>query len=64
MLPMRWRPDPQTGDTWLTPFEPELADLAGPARPVALAFWQCAEAHSPLSRPFRALAATMIQRLK
>ena len=64
MLPMRWRPDPQTGDTWLTPFEPELADLAGPARPVALAFWQCAEAHSPLSRPFRALAATMTQRLK
>lgn len=64
MLPMRWRPDPHTGEAWLTPFEPDLADLASPARSVALVFWQRAEAHAALSRPFRALAATMADRVR
>jgi hypothetical protein len=63
MLPMRWRPDAATGELGLDPFTPDAADLSGPARPVAQAFWQRAEAHAPLSRPFRKLAATMAARL-
>ena len=63
MLPMRWRPDVATGELGLTPFSPNDADLASPARPVAREFWARAEAHAPLSRAFRMLAATMASRI-
>ena len=63
MLPMRWRPDPQSGELGLWPFTPEPADLQSAARPVALLFWQRCAASPALSAEFRALAAVMAQRL-
>ena len=63
MLPMRWRPDPQTGELGLTPFEPASADLATAARPVALEFWHRVAGKSAVSAGFRALAREMTARL-
>jgi HipA-like C-terminal domain len=63
MLPMRWRPDPATGALDLRPFTPEPIDLQSAARPIAAAFWRRARAHAPLSKPFRALAAEMLNRV-
>ena len=63
MLPMRWRPDSQSGDLGLLPFTPEAIDLQSAARPVALHFWQRAAQAPALSDGFRALARTMAQRL-
>jgi len=63
MLPMRWRPDSASGALDLTPFEPMPLDLQSAARPLAVAFWQRAAEHAPLSAPFRALARTMAQRI-
>ena len=64
MLPMRWRPDPLSGGVfdWL-PFEPELQDLASPARPIAGEFWQRVEAHTAIGLGLRRLAATMASRV-
>jgi hypothetical protein len=63
MLPMRWRPDVQSGALDWLPFTPDARDLASAARPVALQFWQ--RAHDlPAAPPgFRQLAAAMAQRL-
>lgn len=63
MLPMRWRPDSSSGELGLLPFEPEPLDLQGPARPLALAFWQRAAQLATLSPAFRGLAGQMAQRL-
>ena len=63
MLPMRWRPDSQSGDLGLLPFTPEAIDLQSAARPVALQFWQRAAQAPALSEGFRALARLMAQRL-
>lgn len=63
MLPMRWRPDLQSGALDWLPFTPEWADLASPARPVALQFWQRAADLPGTPRAWRALAGTMAQRL-
>ena len=38
MLPMRWRPDVQSGELDWLPFTPDARDLASAARPVALQF--------------------------
>ncbi len=64
MLPMRWRPDANSGELDWLPFSPDPADLASPARPVALDFWQrAAGLGDATSAGFRQLAATMAQRL-
>ena len=63
MLPMRWRPDAHSGALDWLPFTPEPADLASPARPVALAFWQQAAVLPGVSGGFRQLAVTMARRL-
>ncbi len=63
MLPMRWRPDVQTGALDLLPFSPEPMDLQSPARPVAQAFWARAAGHPALSAEFRRLAAQMLERV-
>jgi hypothetical protein len=64
MLPMRWRPDTASGELTLLPFTPEPADLDSSARPLARLFWQRLAAESSVGKPFRALAATMAQRLR
>ena len=63
MLSMRWRPDPTSGELFLTPFEPMPLDMQSAARPVALVFWRRAAGHAALSEPFRRLAAGMARRL-
>lgn len=63
MLPMRWRPDVQTGALDLSPFSPEPVDLQSPARPVAQAFWARAAGHPGLSSAFRQLAEQMFSRM-
>jgi DNA-binding transcriptional ArsR family regulator len=63
MLPMRWRPDVQTGALDLSPFSPEPMDLQSPARPVAQAFWARAAGHPGLSAAFRRLAEQMFSRM-
>ncbi len=63
MLPMRWRPDVQSGELDWLPFTPDAADLASPARAVALRFWQRAVDLPATPKAFRHLAATMAQRL-
>ena len=63
MLPMRWRPDVQTGALDLLPFSPEPMDLQSPAQPVAQAFWARAASQSDLSVGFRRLAAQMLERV-
>lgn len=63
MLPMRWRPDVQSGELDWLPFTPDPADLASAARPVALQFWQRAQDLPATPRAFRQLARTMAQRL-
>ncbi|MFN0182366.1 MAG: HipA domain-containing protein [Aquabacterium sp.] len=59
MLPMRWRPDPHAGDLGLLPFDPEPADRASAARPLAEAFWDRVAVHRAIGRDFRALAVAM-----
>lgn len=63
MLPMRWRPDVQSGALDWLPFTPEPADLASPARPVAEQFWSRAADLPGAPSGWRTLAATMAQRL-
>ena len=63
MLPMRWRPDSQSGELGLLPFTPEPIALQSAARPVALRFWQRAAQAPALSDGFRALARAMVQQL-
>ncbi len=63
MLPMRWRPDPHSGELGLLPFTPEPIDLQSAARPVALRFWQRAAGADVFSAGFRGLARTMAQGL-
>jgi hypothetical protein len=64
MLPMRWRPDVHSGELGPLPFTPDPADLQSAARPVAWLFWQRCVRSAALSAEFRALAATMAQRLE
>ncbi|NRF65672.1 HipA domain-containing protein [Aquincola sp. S2] len=64
MLPMRWRPDVLVGGAAdYSPFEPDPAAAAGPARGPARVFWQRLAAHAPVARPLRAVAAEMARRL-
>ncbi len=63
MLPMRWRPNPGSGELDWYSFEPQPIDLQSAARPVALQFWQRVKDHPPLSAGMRALAAIMIKAL-
>ena len=64
MLPMRWRPDASTGALDLLAFTPETIDLQSPARAVAEVFWRRAAEHAALGMGFRALARTMLARVK
>jgi hypothetical protein len=63
MLPMRWRPDVQSGAPDWLPFTPEPAGLASAARPVALQFWQRAADMAQAPQGWLQLAATMAQQL-
>lgn len=63
MLPMRWRPDPGSGNLDLTPFTPDEADRLSAARPVAEAFWRAVADDEIISPPFRTLAEQMVERL-
>ena len=64
MLPMRWRPDPATGEMGLLPFTPEPVDLQSAVRPVAAQFWHRAADLPGSSAEWRALAQAMYQRLR
>ena len=64
MLPMRWRPDPATGEMGLLPFSPEPVDLQGAARPLAAEFWRRAAELPDSSAEWRALAQAMHERLR
>ncbi len=59
MLPMRWRPDPQSGQLWETPFTPNAAETQSAAAPLATEFWGRVGSSSDISRPMRELALTM-----
>ena len=63
MLPMRWRPDPGSGELGCLPFQPDPADLNGPATPLARLFWLRLADTGDVSREFRSLARQMLQRL-
>lgn len=64
MLPMRWRPQPATGELDWFAFEPDLSDLASPAAPLAAEFWSRV-ADAPGFEPgLRTLARTMHGRLR
>lgn len=63
MLPMRWRPDAVRGDWDLSPFEPDAAALASPARAWAVEFWRRMAKHPGASRRWRILSGSMGQRL-
>ena len=58
MLPMRWRPDPASGELGLLAFSPDPADLESAARPLAAAFWRRLLDSRDIGRAFRTLAAT------
>jgi hypothetical protein len=62
MLPMRWRPDTSSGETSLLPFEPDAADLASEARPLAADYWRQVAESPPFSRRFRKLAGEQARR--
>lgn len=64
MLPMRWRPDPATGEMGLLPFTPEAVDLQSAARPLAAEFWRRAAAQRDTSAEWRGLAQTLHERLR
>ena len=64
MLPMRWRPDPATGEMDLLPFTPEPVDLQSAARPLAAQFWHRAAALPGASAAWRTLARAMHERLR
>jgi hypothetical protein len=64
MLPMRWRPDATTGGAAdYAEFEPDPLAAAGPARPVAAAFWDALSRCAAVSQPLRVVAAQMHRRL-
>ena len=63
MLPMRWRPDPHSGELGFTPFQPAPHDLASPARADALRYWQRLADHTSVSAALRNLAAQMHDRV-
>jgi hypothetical protein len=63
MLPMRWRPQPHTGELDWLPFGPEPADLASPAAPLAALFWSRVADSPQFERAFRDLAGTMHRRI-
>jgi HipA-like C-terminal domain len=64
MLPMRWRPDAQTGQLWDTPFTPDAAETTSAAAPLAAEFWGRVEASRDIGATVRALARTMRPRVK
>jgi hypothetical protein len=57
MLPMRWRPDPATGEVTLWAKTPAPDELATAARPLAAAFWGRVADDPRIGRDFRRLAA-------
>ena len=64
MLPMRWRPDAALGGAPdYSPFEPDPAAAAGPARAVAAQYWQALAERSAVSRGLRRVALEMAGRL-
>lgn len=63
MLPMRWRPDVVRGDWDLSPFEPDAAALASPARAWATEFWDRMARHPQVSRRWQRLSQTMRDRI-
>ena len=58
MLPMRWRPDPSSGELGLLAFTPDPADLHSAAAPLAIEFWGRLSAQGDVSRGMRQLAAS------
>jgi hypothetical protein len=63
MLPMRWRPQPQTGELDWFAFTPDAADLASAAAPLAAEFWRRLSRSSEVSGGLRRLAGTMHSRM-
>ncbi len=64
MLPMRWRPDPGSGELGLLPLTPEPAELDSSARALAADYWTQIAAGRSFSAGFRALAAEMARRIR
>lgn len=64
MLPMRWRPDaPSGGAHDYAAFEPDPRAAAGPAAPVARAFWSRLALQAEVSPALRSVAQEMVKRL-
>ncbi len=63
MLPMRWRPDVQTGQLDAMPFTPDPGDTHSAAAPLAAEFWGRVAASAQMGAAFRAMARTMRQRV-
>jgi hypothetical protein len=64
MLSMRWRPDPMLGGAAdYAPFEPDALSLAGPAAPMARAFWQALAENEKVSHALREVAGEMALRI-
>jgi serine/threonine protein kinase HipA of HipAB toxin-antitoxin module len=64
MLPMRWRPDASSGEMSLLPFEPDTADLASAARPLAAGYWDRVAQSPSIGRGFRKLAGDQARRCR
>lgn len=65
MLPMRWRPNPASGD-WsdYTPFTPDEHSRQGPAAGPAAVFWQRLADCAAVSPALRSTAAQMAERVR
>jgi hypothetical protein len=59
MLPMRWRPDPMSGEIGPVPFALEPSELDTPARALAQEFWSRVADSASFGREFRGLARKM-----
>jgi len=64
MLPMRWRPNPASGELGLQPIRSESTDLALPARPLAEHFRRRVAGSPDIGAAFRQLAAEPLRRFK
>ena len=64
MLPMRWKPNPETGGAAdYTPFEPERSPMTQPSLAAARDYWQRLAGLDTVSARLRAVAAEMARRV-
>lgn len=64
MLPMRWRPDANSGGLGLTPFTPDEIDLQSAARPLAVEYWGRVAGETVIGGSFKNVATQMLSRLR